>query len=74
MSMTKTRATVEEIRTAILDYVSGMGNLTPSEIFYPISALFPQNNHYEIKQVVKEMQKDNSLVPDIIYGGLRLAA
>jgi hypothetical protein len=73
MSMIKTRATGIEIRKAILTYVSKMGNLTPSEIFYPINEVFPYNNHYEIKQIVKEMEKDNSLVPDLIYGGLRAA-
>lgn len=71
MTMRKTRATVAEIRKAILDYVAEKGNLTPSEIFYPIGDAFPHNNHWEIRQLVKDLQKENALVPDIIYGGLR---
>lgn len=65
------RASAIEIRTAIINYVTSMGNLTPSEICVPMHFEFPHNNQYEIKRIVKEMEKDKDLVPDIVFGGLR---
>lgn len=71
--MSTLRATAYEIKQAIIDFVLKTGNVTPSEIYVPITNSFPLNNHYEIRYIVKELQKEKTLVPDIIYGGLRVS-
>lgn len=68
-----TRVSATEIKTEILDCVERGRNLTPSEIVANILVLFPAHTHYEMKFLIKEMQKDQWLVHDIIYGGLRVA-
>ena len=70
--MSKLTATAREIKKAIIEHVSVQGNLAPSEIFTSMIDSFPNNNHYEIRYIVKEMQKENLLVNDIIFGGLRV--
>jgi hypothetical protein len=68
-----TRVSATEIKTEILECVRKGRNLTPSEIVTSILALFPAHTYYEMKFLIKEMQKDQWLVHDIIYGGLRVA-
>ena len=70
--MTIRKASAQSIRQRITRYVKTAGNLLPSEIYIKMSTLFPNNNDYEFRAVVKEMQKDKLLIPDIIYGGLTL--
>lgn len=72
--MTVLKANATEIRDAIIRYVSERGSMSPSEIYVPATQNFPQNSYYEIKRIVKEMEKDKTLVPDIIFGGLTLSS
>ena len=67
------RVSATEIKTEILSCVKQGRNLTPSEIVANILVLFPAHSYYEMKFLIKEMQKDQWLVHDIIYGGLRVA-
>jgi hypothetical protein len=71
--MATLRASATEIRKAIINYVSLSGNILPKEIYPLMVNDFPRNNVYEIRNIVKEMQKDATLIPDIIYGGLTLS-
>ena len=70
---TTSRVTATEIKKEILNCVIRGRNLTPSEIITMMQDRFPAHNHYEVRFLIKEMQKDNSLVHDIIYGGLKAA-
>jgi hypothetical protein len=72
-AMATLRATAVEIRKAIITHVSSTRNILPKEIYPLMVNDFPKNNVYEIRSIVKEMQKDATLIPDIIYGGLTLA-
>lgn len=64
---------VAELKEVILSTVKEARNLTPSEIVNRIHQIFPHYTNYEVKYLVKEMQANNELVHDIIYGGLRVA-
>lgn len=66
------KATARKIKSTITQKVEKTGNMVPSEIYTALSHIFPHNNYSEFKIIVKEMQKDKLLIPDIIYGGLTL--
>ena len=72
MNMRTNRVTAAEIKSEILSCVGRGRNLTPSEIVSNVMQLFPAHTYYEMKFLIKEMQKDRLLIHDIIYGGLRL--
>lgn len=67
------RVTATEIKKEILNCVKRGRNLTPSEIISIMQDHFPAHSHYEVRFLIKEMQKDHSLIHDIIYGGLKAA-
>jgi len=73
VTILQSRASANQIREAIVEHVSSMRNATPSEIVNPIQEKFPSNNYYEIKRIVKEMEKEQILVSHIIFGGLMVA-
>lgn len=74
MSMTiHTIEAAEELKEIILSLVREARNLTPSEIVEKLHHIKPTYSSYEVKIIVKEMQNNNELVNDIIYGGLRAA-
>lgn len=73
VTILQSRATATEIREAIVNHVTSMRNATPSEIVDPIHEQFPANNYYEIKRIVKEMEKEQVLISHIIFGGLMVA-
>jgi len=73
MNLRENRVSIVEVKKEILESVKRGRNLTPSEIVRIVQNIFPSHSHYEIKFLVKEMQRENELVNDIIYGGLRAA-
>ena len=74
MNMRNNRVSANEIKKEILSIVKNARNLTPSEIIEGIHEYFPRHTQYELKFLIKEMQKENELINDIIYGGLKVAA
>lgn len=67
-----TKVKANRIKTVICQKVGHNRNMVPSEIYHTLSSLFPNNSYQEFKNIVKEMQKDRLLIPDIIHGGLTL--
>ena len=67
-----TRASAVRIKNAVLKTIQSEGSMVPSEISLALTNIFPHNTDWDFKRVIKEMQKDRLLIPDIIYGGLTL--
>lgn len=66
------KANALEIKNTIIDFISSHGRMSQSEIYPELETFFPYNNVYELRRIVKEMIKDNILIEDIIFGGLKV--
>jgi hypothetical protein len=73
MTMLNARATTEQLREVILENVASRRNMSQSQIVRHMLEIFPDNSYYEVKYLVKEMEKEGYLTHDILYGGLRVA-